>query len=46
MKKREFNHKSPLNKKFATGNNIQKDMVDSIGEQIKIIKKKKCKCKI
>ena len=44
MKKRGFNHKSPLNKISATGISVQTDLVDSIKDQIKILKNKKCKC--
>ena len=46
MKKRGFNHKSPLNIDFAIGNSIQKDFVDSIEHQINILRNKKCKCKV
>jgi len=46
MKIRDFNHKSPLNKELATGENIQKEYVDSVKDQIKILRNKKCKCKV
>jgi hypothetical protein len=46
MKKREFNHNSPLNKDYATGEDVQNDLVDSIKDQIKLLKSKKCRCKV
>ena len=46
MEKRGYNHNSPLDKKFATGNNKQNVFIDSIEEQINIIRLKKCKCKV
>jgi len=44
MKKRGFNHKSPLNSDLAIGQSIQKDIVDSIEDQIRLLKSKKCNC--
>jgi hypothetical protein len=46
MKKRGYNHKSPLNKDFATGDIIQNNMIDSIEDQINLLRNKNCKCKI
>jgi len=46
MKKRKYNHKSPLNKTKATGEEFQKEFVNTIEEQIQILRKKSCKCKI
>ena len=46
MNKRGYNHKSPLDKDFAIGDEIQNIFVDSIDDQIKILKNKNCKCKI
>jgi len=46
IKKRGFNHKSPLKSDFASGKIIQKDYIDSIEDQINILKSKKCKCKV
>ena len=46
MKKRGFNHKSPLNGNFALGKSIQKDLIDSIEDQINFLRIKKCKCKV
>jgi len=46
MEQRGFKHKSPLEKKYATGRNIQDEYVDSIEDQIKILNKKDCKCKL
>ena len=46
MKKRNFNHNSPLDIKNVNGNNKQKEYVDSIEKQIKILKNKNCNCNI
>ena len=46
MTKRDYHHKSPLDKRKATGNEKQYDYVDSIERQIQILKKKGCSCKI
>ena len=46
MEKRGYRHKSPLDKKFAKGEKTQKDYVDSLEKQIKILQKKKCGCKV
>ena len=44
MEIRGFNHKSPLDIKYAKGSNKQKEHVDSIEEQIRILKNKSCEC--
>ncbi len=44
MKKRGYNHKSPLSRKLATGKAGQDTYVDSPETQIRILKKKKCEC--
>jgi len=46
MKKRGFNHNSFLEKSMADGLDIQNEYVDSIQEQIKILRKKNCNCKV
>jgi hypothetical protein len=46
MKKRDYNHRSPLDARLATGKSIQLEMVNSIEEQRKRIKRKGCKCKL
>lgn len=46
MKKRGYNHKSPLDKKYATGTSTQDYFIHSVEEQKTIIKNKKCDCKI
>jgi hypothetical protein len=46
MNARGFHHKSPLDKNLAKGDDKQNKYVDSIDEQIKILKNKKCKCKL
>ena len=44
MKKRGYNHQSPLDKKYAKGKPDQSIFVDSIPRQKKILKAKPCKC--
>ena len=46
MKRRGYNHHSPLDKRKATGNEIQNEFVNSVEEQIQILKKKECSCKV
>ena len=46
MTRRGYNHQSPLDKKKATGKSIQNHFVDSPLEQIKILKRKGCNCKV
>lgn len=46
MKHRGYMHKSPLDKRKATGNSIQNTFVDSPSRQIQILKQKGCNCKI
>ena len=46
MKKRGFKHKNPLNRDLATGKSIQKELIDSLEEQIRNIRDKKCECKV
>ena len=45
MDRRGYNHKSPLDKRKATGKSIQDVFVDMPSKQIEIIKKKHCQCK-
>ncbi len=44
MRKRGYNHKSPLPISKAHGIATQKDFVNSYKEQIQILKSKKCSC--
>ncbi len=46
MKKRDYNHQSPLDARLALGNSKQIVYVDSYMQQINILKRKKCDCKI
>jgi len=46
MGKRGFFHNSPLDINIAKDSNKQKEFVDSIEEQIRILKNKNCKCKV
>jgi len=44
MKRRNFNHKSVLDKKLAKGKTKQTILINSIQEQKDILNKKDCKC--
>jgi len=46
MKKRGYNHNSPLDYRLAKGGRIQKKYVDSYKDQIRILKKKRCGCRV
>jgi hypothetical protein len=46
MLRRKYNHKTELDRKYATGNFSQNQFVNTIDEQINILKNKGCKCKI
>lgn len=46
LNKRGYSHKSPLDKRKATGKLIQDEFVNSICEQIDILKLKKCNCRV
>jgi hypothetical protein len=45
MCKRGYNHNSPLAIEQATGEDEQNNFINSIEEQIRILKGKKCECK-
>lgn len=44
IESRGYTHKSPLNKRKAIGKSTQDDFVNTISEQIQILKQKKCDC--
>ena len=46
MKKRGYNHKSPLDKSILMGLDFQNEYINTIEEQIEILRNKKCKCKV
>jgi hypothetical protein len=46
MEKRGYNHRSPLNRDLAVGYSIQNCYVDSVEDQINILRNKKCECKV
>ena len=46
MKKRGYNHKSPLDKSILIGLDYQNEYINTIEEQIEILRNKKCKCKV
>ena len=46
MSRRGYNHSSPLDKRKATGSRIQTKYVNTIAEQIQILKNKGCECRV
>ncbi len=44
IKRRGYNHSSPLDKKYATGSGGQKVFLNIIAEQHRILKEKPCGC--
>ena len=46
MKRRSYQHKSDLNRVFATGRSIQEKFVDSCNKQLEILNDKGRKCKV
>jgi len=46
LERRAYRHKSDLQRRFATGSAKQDQFIDSPKEQLNIIKRKKCACKI
>jgi len=46
MKKLGYSHNSPLQKCYATGKYVQNVYVDSPTQQVLILKRKKCGCKL
>lgn len=46
MISRGYNHHSPLDKRKATGMEIQTDFVNTVKEQIEILRGKECSCDV
>jgi len=46
MKSRGYKHNSPLNIVLAKGKDEQDELINSVYEQIKILRNKKCRCKL
>jgi hypothetical protein len=46
MTRRGWNHNSPLDEKLATGSTTQDVFVDSIPEQLELLKNKNCDCQV
>ena len=44
--RRNYKHKSKLQKKYATGGSRQRQYLDSYNKQLNILKRKGCGCKI
>ena len=46
MKIRKFKHNSPLEDELALGSNIQDIFINTVPEQLEILKNKECGCKV
>ena len=46
MQMRGFRHNSPLDPKLAIGRHLQDEFVDPVAEQLAILRKKGCECKV
>jgi hypothetical protein len=46
MKRRGYNHRSPLDRRLATGDHTQAQLVDSIEDQIAALRRKACGCDV
>ncbi|OGS07211.1 MAG: pyrimidine dimer DNA glycosylase [Elusimicrobia bacterium RIFOXYA12_FULL_51_18] len=46
MERRGYCHKSPLNRRMATGRAIQDKYIDTPRKQLKLLAAKKCECKV
>jgi len=46
MIQRHYHHNTPLDKRFATGEEYQSAFVDSLEQQICLLQKKHCDCKV
>jgi hypothetical protein len=46
MIRRRYHHHSPLEMQYATGDDRQDILVDSRDEQIRLLRQKKCGCKV
>lgn len=44
FERRDYNHYTPLNKRFAQGNNAQKTFINTPTEQKIILRNKPCEC--
>lgn len=44
MMRRGYHHQSPLEIRYATGNDTQNILVDSYEEQVRLLRLKKCGC--
>lgn len=46
MKRRGYHHRSTLEHRYATGQDIQDILVDSIEEQVHLLRQKQCGCRV
>jgi len=44
MKRRGYEHRSPLDKKLAKGKRVQDELIDSLPRQRKLLREKPCEC--
>ncbi len=46
MIQRGYNHRTPLDTRFALGAERQSEFIDTLEEQVEILRKKKCQCQV
>lgn len=46
MRARGYRHRSPLPKRLATGRTRQASFVDSLDVQVRMLKRKRCRCEV
>jgi len=46
MKKRGYNHNSPLDKSMASGCSVQDELVDTLEKQAENLRRKNCGCRV
>lgn len=46
MTARNYNHHSPLDERMASGEDIQTEYVDTVEQQIQLLREKECDCRV
>jgi hypothetical protein len=46
MERRGYKHNSPLDRRKATGNAVQREYVDSVSDQKRLLRGKACQCEV
>ncbi|MFH1355153.1 MAG: pyrimidine dimer DNA glycosylase/endonuclease V [Candidatus Omnitrophota bacterium] len=46
LQRRKYEHKSQLKRIYVSGSHIQNQFVDSYATQLRLLKRKKCGCKV